>query len=333
MMSTNLVPRTPWAGRAGVAVLVVAFGCGGAARDAGVGERPPAAGEEAHGDEHGHEGEGEHHEEPVVRLTPEQLQAAGITVETAGPGRIDIAVELPGEVRPNGERLAHITPRFPGIAREVRKSIGDTVRSGEVLAVIESSESLSSYDLKTLIDGTVLERHITPGEAVDRETQAFVIADLSTVWVELSVYQKDLPRVRVGSRVRLQAAHDAPEAEGDVSYLTPSVDEATRTVTARVVLPNSADTWRPGMFVVGRLLDESEAAVAVRTTALQTVEQRPVVFVEEEEGFEPRPVLLGRVGESHAEIVSGLAAGERYVAANSFLLKAELGKGSAEHAH
>lgn len=285
------------------------------------------------GDGHGEHADGEHADEEVVRLTPEQLAAFGVTITPAGPGKIDHGVELLGEVRPNGDTLAHVVPRFPGIVREVRKTVGQDVRTGEVLATIESNESLAPYEIKTRLDGTIIERHITPGEAVDRDKQAFTIADLSTVWVDLAVYQKDLDHVRVGQSVLIRTGAGAAEAEGRISYIAPVVNEPTRTATARVLLPNPERSWRPGLFVTARILDPIEAPVVVHRSAIQTIAGQPMVFVEHAGAFEPRPLTLGRMGDTSAEVLSGLRPGERYVVTNSFLLKAELGKSEAEHEH
>ncbi len=269
----------------------------------------------------------------TVAVSAEQRIALGIEVGTAEPGRIDASVELLGEVVPDGDHLAHIVPRFAGIVREVRKVAGDSVRSGDVLALIESSESLVRYELKTLIDGVVIEKHLTRGEAVGPEKQAFVIADLSTVWVDLAVYQKDLSEISVGQAVRIHAVQQGPDAEGTISYVTPVVDQATRTATARVVLPNPERKWLPGMFVTGHTLDNRGAAVAIPPSALQTLDAQIVVFVETPEGFAPREVTLGRQGNTLVEVLAGLAPGERFVSKNSFLLKAELARGEAEHGH
>ena len=267
----------------------------------------------------------------VIAVSAEQRTALGIEVATAAPGRIDAPVELLGEVEANGDHLAHIVPRFAGIVRDVRKVAGDSVRAGDVLAVIESSDSLVRYELKTLINGIVIAKHLTIGEAVGPDKQAFLIADLSTVWVDLSVYQKDLAEVSLGQAVRIHSVQQGPDAEGTISYITPVVDQVTRTATARVVLPNPERKWLPGMFVTGHTLDEREAAVAVVPSALQTLDGKSVVFVETANGFEPRQVTLGRQGETLVEVLAGLSPGERFVAKNSFLLKAEIAKGEAEH--
>lgn len=296
----------------------------------------PGHADEGHGhDEHRAGEAGEHggEEGEGIRLSAEQLAASGIQLAAAGPGTIDSGTELLGEVHPNGDRLAHIVPRFPGIVREVRKNAGDLVKAGDILAVIESSDSLAPYTLKTLIEGIVLAKHLTRGEAVDREKQAFVVADLSTVWVDLSVYQKDLARIVMGQPVRIHAVNEGPDAEGVISYLTPAVDQVTRTATARVVLDNPGRQFLPGMFVTAHTLDSAEAAIAVPRGAIQTFEGRPSVFVETADRFVPRAVMLGREGESRVEVLSGLAAGERIAVENTFLLKAELAKAEAEHEH
>lgn len=290
-------------------------------------------GEEKHadGDEHGEESE--EAAPDAVALSAEQRSAAGIEVASAGPAAIDSGIELLGEVQPNGDRLAHITPRFPGIVREVRKNAGDLVAAGDTLAVIESSDSLAPYSLKTLIDGVVLAKHLTRGEAVDREKQAFVVADLRSVWVDVAVYQKDLGRIAIGQRVRIHSVNEGPDAEGAISYLTPSVDQVTRTATARVVLDNPERKFLPGMFVTAHTLDAEAAAVAVPRDAIQSFEGRPCVFVETPAGFILRVVTLGREGESRVEVFAGLAQGERIAVKNTFLLKAELAKAEAEDEH
>lgn len=275
----------------------------------------------------------DHDDEGVVRLKADQLTAIGVTLPVAGPGKIDHGVELLGEVRPNGDMVAHIVPRFPGIVRQVRKTVGDNVQAGEVLATLESNESLAPYELKTQLDGTIIERHITRGESVDRAKEAFVIADLSSVWVDLAVYQKDLDHVRVGQSVRISTGPGLRDDEGTISYIAPIVDEPTRTATARVLLPNPERAWRPGLFVTARVLDPTPAAVVVQRAALQTIGGRPSVFVESEEGFTAHPVTLGRTGETLVEVIAGVNAGDRYAAANSFVLKAELGKGEVKHEH
>ncbi|MFQ5699382.1 MAG: efflux RND transporter periplasmic adaptor subunit [Myxococcota bacterium] len=266
-----------------------------------------------------------------IRLSQAQRSEFGIELQTAGPGHIALTIELPGEIRPDQDRLAHLVPRFGGIVKEVRKQVGDTVQAGDVLAWIESSESLASYPLKSLIDGTVIAKHLTRGEAVATDREAFVVADLRSVWVDLSVYQKDLDRVRVGQQVQIATGHAAPGAEGTLSYVSPVVDEKTRTATARVVLPNPDGTWRPGLFVTGTVTVQSaDVPVAIPRDAVQSLGDERVVFVANGDGLEPRPVRLGTSDGRQVEILEGLSPGDRFVSRGGFTLKSELEKAGFE---
>ena len=268
---------------------------------------------------------GEHHEEALVSLTAAEIEEFDLRVAPAGTATVDRRIELPGVVRANGDRLAHIVPRFAGIVTEVRKRIGDTVKNGETLAVIESSQSLSPYALKTLLDGVIIEKHVTRGEAVTPNSQAFVVADLKTVWIDLSVYQRDLTRIRQGQHARIIAGHGLSESAGVVSYVTPVVDESTRTATARIVLDNPEGFWRPGMFATAEVtVERAEVEIAVPTTALHSLGDETVVFVENSEGFRPRPVTVVRRDPQWVEIREGLTSGERVVVHGGLTVKSEL---------
>lgn len=292
-----------------------------------------ASGDHDHGERHDTHGDEEHgHEAESHVFSVEDFVAHGVRLATAGPGAVDAGIELPAEVRPNADRLAHVAARFPGIVREVRAQIGDSVRRGDVLARIES-DNLAIYELRAAFDGTVIDKHVSPGETVTRENALFVVADLSSVWVTLQVYQRAIPMLHVGQSVVVSTRDGSLEAEGTLSYLSPVVDEATRAATARVVLPNPDGRWRPGLFVVATVSRSVDAAVVVPRRALHTVGGETVVFVVERDRFAARPVSVGEVGRTMAAITAGLVSGERVADDGSFLVKAELGKGEAEHHH
>ncbi len=280
-------------------------------------------------DEHdGHEGA------RIVKLTPEELREFGIETDIAEGGVIEQFLSLPAEIQPNADRLAHIVPRFPGIVTEVHAHLGDRVKTGQVLATIESDESLAPFHVKTLISGTVISKHITLGEAVSRESDMYVIADLNTVWVDVTLYQRDLERVRTGQMATIYVGHSPSKDAGAISYITPVVDETTRTATARIVLENKHGRWRPGMFVTAEvLIEKREVDVAIPKTALQTLDQHTVVFVETDGAFEAREITVGRTGGDLIEVLEGLRSGERYVSIGGFTLKAELGKDAFGDGH
>jgi len=288
---------------------------------------------EREGYEHREEAESAHTDE-VIRLSDEQLLKNDVTFARAGPGSIRFEIELPGEIVLNADRVAHIVPRFPGIAQMVNKDLGNNVLEGDVLAIIQSNQSVAPYEVKSLLDGTVIEKHITLGEFVRDDADIYVVADLSTVWAKISVYAKYLPRIKPGLKVRLTAGGIDEVAEGTIDYVGAIVGEKTRTGSARAVLRNSNRRWQPGLFVTARItMEQITVPLAVPDEAIQTIEGRPSVFVKTAGGFIVRPVEIGRSDGATVEVLAGLSAGEEYAAANSFLLKAERGKSEAGHEH
>ena len=293
--------------------------------------------EKGHGSEEGHkEGGEEGHEEGEeghVELTAERIANAGIGVEQAGPAQIRETLPLYGVIAPNAERVLDVGARFPGVIRSVKKRVGDAVRKGEVLATIESNESLQTYTATAPLDGVVTQRHANEG-AQTGDGPLFTVADLSKVWVELSVFPRDVAKMGVGQSVRIKSADTGLSAEGKVVYVAPFGTSTNQTLVARVELSNRDQKWPPGLYVTAEVvLATTSVPLAVKSESLQTLEERTVVFVRNEEGFEARPLELGRVDSEFSEVRAGVAAGESYATKNSFILKAELGKGDAEHGH
>ncbi|MDP1923651.1 MAG: efflux RND transporter periplasmic adaptor subunit [Thiobacillus sp.] len=194
--------------------------------------------------------------------------------------------------------------------------------------------ALTRYEIRAPIDGVVVEKHLSLGEAVQGDAKIFVIADLSTVWVDMTVAAKDLGAVKTGQKADIQATAFAAQGSGAISYVGALVGEATRAATARVVLPNPAGVWRPGLQVKVQLVTGSvEVPVAVAAEAIQTVRDWTVVFGRYGDDLEARPLELGRSDGKLIEVVGGLNAGEVYAATNSFLIKADLEKSGASHDH
>jgi len=122
-----------------------------------------------------------------VVLGPEATAKAGIEVLIAGPASIRSTLLLRGRLVPNENLVAHIMPRFDGLAREVRKALWDTVEKDELLVVVEGNESLHPYEVRSRIAGTVVAKDVAPGEAVSSAREMFVVADLRNVWADLDV--------------------------------------------------------------------------------------------------------------------------------------------------
>ncbi len=269
-----------------------------------------------------------------VQLPASAAAESGVVVERSGPATLRTTLRVNGRIVPNEDRLTHVIPRYPGIVKEARKRLGDPVEKGEVLAVVQSNESLQPYTVSALISGTVIKKHVTPGEFAGEGEDIYVVADLSTVWVDLDIYRQDFDKLRLGQAVRLDAGEGLPPAQGAIAYISPFGAENTQTMLARVVLPNPTGQWRPGLFIGGEVvIAEVAVPLAVRAAALQKLRDWDVVFVRDGDLYEAQPVELGRRDATWVEVVSGLLAGQEYVATNSFILKADVGKSGAGHDH
>lgn len=419
-----------------------------------------------------------------LSLTPEQLRENHIGFAVAGPHTLSDTVELPGRIAVNQERYVHVTPRISGVVTKVYKHLGESVRRGEVLAVLESrelgdlrldyltaaqqlrqaqqryaleqnffnasqqllaglrrgedSDSLHArlldtaigsdrqsliearsryrlaretlrreerlrpshatseadydaarqqfvaaeagylatgeevarqrrlsllerrqdverlspardmarkqlellglpadsestrYELRAPMSGSVLSQHIAVGEALAAGSDVFVLADLSEVWAEMMIPELRLDAVKLHQGVEVVSQTGRYRSVGTISHLGALVDEASRTAEAHAVVTNAAGVWKPGMFVSIRLqTNPYRVPLAVKPGAIQTLEGGPVVFVRDGEALQATPVTLGRSSPEWVEIRSGLRPGQSYVAANSFLLRAELEKALA----
>lgn len=275
----------------------------------------------------------EHSEE--VNLSEETMKELGIEVKEAGSGVIKNHIDLTGEIIAEPSRISHVIPRFEGIVKEVYKTVGDKVKKGEVLALIESNESLTTYEVQSLINGTIIEMHMTQGELIGNELHAFTIADLNKVWANFNIYQKDLGKIRVGQKALVSIGSKDNQEAGTISYVSPVINEKTRTATGRVILNNQSGKWMPGMFITAKVyVSEKKYPLVIEKTALQSLDDKLVVFVKDEDGgFKPQAVKTGNENDDTIEIISGLKAGDQYVSKNSFILKSEILKESFGGGH
>ena len=196
------------------------------------------------------------------------------------------------------------------------------------------SGNLTRYEIRSPIDGVVTEKNIAIGTVLKDDANIFTVADLSTVWVEMTVYPKDLNAIRTGQSATIKATAFDVEATGTISYVGSVVGDQTRTATARLVLPNPKGIWRPGLPVnVSVAFDAVEVPVAIAVDAVQSLRDWTVVFGRYGDHFEARPITLGRRDEKTVEVLSGLNPGESYAATNSYLIKADIGKAGASHDH
>lgn len=268
-----------------------------------------------------------------THISADAAREAGVQTNIAGPARIQQTLMLYGSIRPDEERVLRLAAPYAGRVQEVRVSVGDRVKQGDVLALIRSSESLESYTLNSPQSGVIISRHANPGELTD-DSALFVLADLSQVWVDFAAFPNQRAGLQVGQPVIVRGGDNRYTAQATISYIAPVGSSASQSVLVRAILENRDGHWLPGLLVTGDVvIADSEVPLAVETSALQTFRDFTVVFARFGNTYEVRMLELGRRDAQYVEVLDGLKPGTEYVATNSYLIKADILKSGASHDH
>lgn len=273
-----------------------------------------------------HEDENRNH----VAITSEMAVKIELKTAIASEGVLQERIKLYGNIVADPLRLSHIQARYPGLIRSVKPSIGMRVKAGEVLATVESNESLREYPLLSPIDGTVVERHANAGEfTADRVL--FSILDERVLELHLQAFPADAAKVKNGQSIVIRA--DGQEATTKIEYITPRHGD-TPTLEVHAPVDNSEGNWVPNQAVEGWVsIAETPVAVRIENRALQSFRDWQVVFIKVNDTYEIRPLELGRSDGIYTEVLGGLNAGDEYVVENAYALKADLEKSGASHDH
>jgi cobalt-zinc-cadmium efflux system membrane fusion protein len=193
--------------------------------------------------------------------------------------------------------------------------------------------NMRRYALRSPISGRVIERRVDLGAPVggdQQEKEIYVVADLSSVWVELVASAPDLALLKEGDDIAIEDSARA-KASGKTIFISPMVSKETRTTRVIVSLDNTDGHWRPGSFVGASIpVDRRAVALLLPRNALQAIDGKLVAFVQVPEGFEARAVQAGAMTEDAVEVIGGLKPGEIVAVLNTFVLKSDLGKAKAD---
>jgi membrane fusion protein, copper/silver efflux system len=195
----------------------------------------------------------------------------------------------------------------------------------QVNELARTRKASSTVTFYSPIHGTVVSKNIQEGQYVDEGVLLYQLADLSTVWANLDIYESDIPAFAVGQSIRINTeAYAGRVFDGKISFISPTVEPETRTVRVRVDLDNRAGLLKPGMYVHASALMNMGQSIVVPRSALLLTGKRTVVWIRTGENqFEPRDVRPGMSDDQRIEILSGLAVGDSVVVHGGFLLDSE----------
>ncbi|MBN7796462.1 efflux RND transporter periplasmic adaptor subunit [Parahaliea mediterranea] len=266
----------------------------------------------------------------VIILDTELARETGLETRIAGPGSIERHISVYGRLAIPPNQIVQIRARFPGVIRDIRVNVGDPVARDQVLATIESNESLRSYELRSPIAGVVQDRMANIGE-ITGDIPLFTLVNNDTLWAQLKIFPSLRFEVQPGQNVHIN--HNGHIHDSHIASVTPGT-QGQPYVLARVALQNSRGDMAPGDMVSAQVdAEKVNVSLVVENRALQTLDGQIVIFVKEGDRYTARAVKPGRTDGRFTEVHGGLRAGERYVADNSYLLKAELLKSGASHDH
>ncbi|CAB0150131.1 Cobalt-zinc-cadmium resistance protein CzcB [Pseudidiomarina piscicola] len=279
--------------------------------------------------------EDDHHDNeeiPHTRLTDAAIANANLTLDTVGKRSIDVKHTLFGVIAANNDNIVHVGAKYQGVVTQLLANVGDTVKQGQTLAVIENISTGASFNVTSPLNGEVTARSTNRGEVVAQQP-FFEILDVSSVWVELSAFPENIEVMKEQQTAYVYDLHHHQRVTGKVAYIAPQMTGG-HIARARIEIANSAGHWRPGMHVKADVITDSFAAnVAVHSDAIQRLEEQPVVFLRDGNRFEARVIKLGRTDGRYVEVLDGLKGGESYVVENSYLIKADILKQGAGHSH
>ena len=276
-----------------------------------------------HGNEQGHE------EELATKIDHSMAAQVGIQTTLPRSQILNQTIISYGSVTTGPEQLSHVRARYTGMIKSVKYSIGDVVKRGDLLARVESNESLKVYNILAPINGTIIQRHANTGE-VTQDQVLFSIANFDTLWAEFRIYPTQQSQVSMGQTVNINVNEHI--ITGKIKHIIPALNKPYQ--LARVQFNNQVYGLSPGLLVEGHIvIGKVLVTLAVVKTAIQSMGEQRGVFVQQGEQYEFTPLQLGRSDDTYTEVLSGLTAKQSYVSKNSYLIKADIEKSEAEHEH
>jgi cobalt-zinc-cadmium efflux system membrane fusion protein len=253
-----------------------------------------------------------------VQLTAAQQSAIGLDTAVAGPHPLATLLSLNGEVQLLPDRQADVSLRISGQVKELSAKLGDSVRAGQRLALVESrllGDPPPSVAINAPMAGVIDARNVVLGQAVEPNTQLFHISDRSQMIVAAKVYEEDVDQVHVGQAAHVRLlSYQQQRFSGQVSLIEPNLDPSSRTVKVWIQLENPKGLLKPNMFAIASLiLNSNDSALAIPNNAILEANGEKFVFVKQGDSFDRVDISIGASDDEYSEVTDGLVPGDEVV--------------------
>lgn len=260
--------------------------------------------------------------------TIENIMSEKVGIETTRllGKKLNQVISVYGKTTLGIEQQFQVSARYNGVIKAINYTIGDTVKKGDLLAVIESNESLNTYEVRSPISGLILQRNGNVG-ATTQGITLFDIANVDNLWAEFKVFSTHFNKVKVGQIIEIEGGEQV--FTSTISRIIPTKEQPF--IIVRTRLDNTGHNLVSGQLLKGDItINKFDVDLAIEKLALQELGGRLGVFVKEGDEYEFTPLTLGRSDKNYIEVIEGLDRGSEYVNKNSFLIKADILKSEVE---
>ena len=282
-----------------------------------------------------HAEEGMHSEEQKITIDEASRKIIGLEVKEAEYRIMEDTLDVTGEIAKDTEKIFHVTPKTAGEITEIKAMYGDIIKEGTILATIKTPNS--SEEIVSLVAGMITGVTIKQGQHADEVTSLFTISDLSIINANFDMYEKDMGNVKIGQKIKVTTiAYPEKIFSGKIVFISPRVDETSRTIKVRAEIDNQLYLLKFNMYVTGKIIINDGRFLSIPSKALQKVKDKQIVFVSNgDKEFATKEIVAGFEDNGYIQVLSGLKQGDKVAVEGSFLLKSELlksemGEGCAE---
>ncbi|MCB9757009.1 MAG: efflux RND transporter periplasmic adaptor subunit [Candidatus Omnitrophica bacterium] len=275
----------------------------------------------------------EHEEEGVVKLEKESQKLVDFKTVEVKKAPLTENISISGQIAQDANETHNVFPPQSGFVVENTAQLGAVVKKGDVICRIKVEDQDTPIDVKSPYAGVVIGDFDTVGQKVEKISALCAIADLSKVWANFDIYEKDIAKVKIDQKITVRSsAYPEESFEGNIIFISPRVDETTRTIKIRALIQNTDYLLKLGMFVNGVVISHgTEEHLIIPTSAVQTFGDKMVVFVKAGEGeFHKKEIVINSQTAEEVAVREGINAGDMVVTDGAFLLKSGLLKDELE---
>src|SRR3989338_6015862 len=277
--------------------------------------------------------EGGQGEDGVIKLEKESQELVNFKTAEVKKSPLTEKISIAGQIAQDADEIHNVFPPEVGVVVENTAQLGAIVKKGDVLCRLKVGDQSDPIDVKSPYDGVIIGDFDTVGQRVEKISSLCAIADLSKVWANFDIYEKDIAKVKIGQEITLRSsAYPAQSLEGKIAFISPRVDETTRTIKIRALIENSEYLLKLGMFVNGEIISQGwQEYIILPASAVQTLGDKRVVFVKIGDGeFHKKEIIIALQTTDQVAVSEGVNVGDVVVTDGAFLLKSGLLKDELE---